>query len=210
MKIAIDGPAGAGKSTIGRAIARAFSCLFVSTGAMYRAAALGLERGLTLEQIKINITPDEKILLNQQDVTYELYTAEVDELASRAATRAEIRERLVKLQQEIAQHRNVVMEGRDIATVVLPDADVKIFLTASAEERARRRSHERDSRDVYEAILKRIRERDERDSAGFQRMQITPETMVISTEGRSLEDVIAEVLSRVSVALQERKKLGKL
>jgi cytidylate kinase len=210
MKIAIDGPAGAGKSSVGRAIARAFSCIFVNTGAMYRALALGLERGLTLEQIRIEINAEEKIFLNKQDVTSELYTAEVDELASRAATRAEIREYLIQLQRELAQHKDIVMEGRDIGTVVLPDADVKIFLTASLETRARRRADERDNRDSYEAILKKISERDARDSFGFQRLQITPDTLVIASDGRTLDEVIAEVLLRVSAALQERKKLGKL
>ncbi len=210
MKIAIDGPAGAGKSTIGRALARAFSCLFVNTGAMYRAVALGLERGLTLDQIKIQIAPDEKIFLNGQDVTAELYTAEMDEFASRVAARAEIRETLITWQQEMAQEHDVVMEGRDIGTVVLPDADVKIFLTASPEERARRRARDRKGRESFEEILRKIGERDERDSLGFDRMQLTPETIVLPTDGRPLSEVLDEVLQRASRALQARKKLGKL
>jgi cytidylate kinase len=210
MKIAIDGPAGAGKSSVGKAIARAFSCAFVNTGAMYRAVALGLERGLTLAQIRIDVTPDERIFLNGQDVTHELYTADIDELASRAATRADVREQLITLQRNIAQQRDVVMEGRDIGTVVLPEADVKVYLTASAEERARRRARDREGRESYEKILHDLRERDERDSVGFSRMQPTPETIVVSTDRRTLAEVLAEVLARVSAALQERKKLGKL
>ena len=210
MKIAIDGPAGAGKSTVGRAIADAFSCIFINTGAMYRAVALGLERGLTLEQIQIDVTPDERIVLNGKDVTSELYTAEIDELSSKVATRADIRERLVQLQRQIAHHQDVVMEGRDIGTVVLPDADVKIFLTASAEERARRRIRDRQGCETYEEILKKIRERDERDSRGFNRMQTTPQTLVIPTDCRTLDEVTREVLQHISERLKGRKKLGKL
>jgi len=210
MKIAIDGPAGAGKSTVGRAIAKAFSCIFINTGATYRAAALGLQRGVAPTEIQIDITPAERILLNGEDVTEKLYTAELDQLSSQIATRADVRGWLVELQQQMAQNRDVVMEGRDIGTVVLPDADVKIFLTASPEARARRRFRDRQGRESYAEILRKIRERDERDSFGFNRLQLTPETVVIPTDDRTLDEVIDEVLQRVSAALKDRKKLGKL
>lgn len=210
MKIAIDGPAGAGKSTVGRAIAKAFSCIFINTGAMYRAVAWGFKHNLKLSEMKIDVTPQGHFLFNGQDMTNELYTSEMDELASQVSTRPEVREFLREIQREIAQSRDVVMEGRDIGTVVLPDADVKIFLTASPEARARRRFRDRQGRETYEEILRKIRERDARDSFGFNRLQLTPETVVIPTDDRTLDEVIDEVLQRVSAALKDRKKLGKL
>lgn len=210
MQIAIDGPAGAGKTSVARALAKHFNCLLVNTGAMYRAAALGLSRGLKLSEMKIEVRSDERILLNGEDVTAQLYNPDVDELASQAAARQDVREFLIAEQQRLAHGRNVVMEGRDIGTVVLPNADVKIYLDASLEERARRRCRERQHQEPYEIVLAKMRERDARDGQGFGRLQVSLETIGISTDGRRLEEVIEEAREAVRRALQGRESSDKL
>jgi len=209
MQIAIDGPAGSGKTSVARALAKRFGCLFINTGAMYRAVALGLSQGLKLSEISIEVRPDEHVMLNGEDVTERLYTPEMDELASQVAARPEVREFLIAQQRALARDRDVVMEGRDIGSVVLPNADVKLYLDASVEERARRRCRERPNQ-PYEEILAQMRARDARDSVGFGRLQITPDTIVIRTDGRPLEDVIAEAVRLVEAALQRRSPSGKL
>lgn len=209
MKIAIDGPAGSGKTSVARTLAQHFGCLFVNTGAMYRAVALGLSQGLKLSEVQIEIRPDERVLLNGSDVTDKLYTPEIDELASQVAARPEVRGVLIAQQRALARDRDVVMEGRDIGSVVLPDADVKIYLDASVEERARRRCQERPNQ-PYEDVLAQLRARDARDGQGFGRLQIAPDTLVIRTDGRTLDDVIAEAVRAVESALQKRGLSGKL
>jgi len=209
MQIAIDGPAGSGKTSVARALAKRFGCLFINTGAMYRAVALGLSQGLKLSEISIEVRPDERILLNGQDVTDKLYTPQMDELASQVAAHPEVREFLIAQQRALARDRDVVMEGRDIGSVVLPNADVKLYLDASVEERARRRCRERPTQ-PYEEILAQMQERDARDSVGFGRLQITPDTLIIRTDGRTLEDVIVEAVRAVESALQKRGLSGKL
>ncbi len=209
IQIAIDGPAGSGKTSVARALAKRFGCLFVNTGAMYRAVALGLSQGLKLSEIQIEIRPDERVVLNGQDVTEKLYTPEMDELASQVAARPEVREFLIAQQRALAQNRDVVMEGRDIGSVVLPTAHVKLYLDASLEERARRRCRERPSQS-YADVLAHMRARDARDGQGFGRLQITPDTIVIRTDGRTLHDVIAEAVRAVEAALQRGSTSGKL
>jgi len=160
FNIAIDGPAGAGKSTIAKKVAAALSFIYVDTGAMYRAMALYMIReGLTREDAKdseafrakvaekcrdahisIEYRDGEQIvLLNGENVGGLIRTAEVSAMASLTSAVPEVRERMTQLQKELAEQQNVVMDGRDIGTVVLPDAQLKIFLTASVEVRARRR-----------------------------------------------------------------------
>jgi cytidylate kinase len=209
MQIAIDGPAGSGKTSVARALAKRFGCLFINTGAMYRAVALGLSQGLKLPELKIEVRPDERVVLNGKDVTAKLYTPQMDELASQVAARPEVREFLIAQQRALARGHDVVMEGRDIGSVVLPNADIKLYLDASVEERARRRCHERPNQS-YEDVLAQMRARDARDGVGFGRLQITPDTIVIRTDGRTLEDVIAEAVRAVEAALQRRSPSGKL
>jgi cytidylate kinase len=209
MQIAIDGPAGSGKTSIARALAKRFGCLFINTGAMYRAVALGLSQGLKLSELKIEVRPDERVVLNGKDVTAKLYTPQMDELASQVAARPEVREFLIAQQRALARDRAVVMEGRDISSVVLPNADVKVYLDASVEERARRRCRERPNQS-YEDVLSQMRARDARDGQGFGRLQIAPDTIVIRTDGRTLEEVIAEAVRAVEAALQRRSTSGKL
>ena len=209
MQIAIDGPAGSGKTSVARALAKRFGCLLVNTGAMYRAVALGLMRRLKLSDIQIEIRPNEHIFLNGEDVTEHLYTPEIDELASQVAARPEVREFLIAQQRALARDRDVVMEGRDIGSVVLPNADVKLYLDASVEERARRRCRERPNQ-PYEDVLAQMRARDARDGVGFGRLQIASDTIMIRSDGRTLDDVIAEAVRAVESALQRRSTSGKL
>ena len=153
INIAIDGPAGAGKSTIAKRVAKELSYIYVDTGAMYRAMALYLHRlGISAEdtekiaescsgaEISIEyIDGEQVVLLGGENVNPLLRTREVSEMASKSSAVPQVRTRLVQLQQELGKKQNVVMDGRDIGTVVLPDAQVKIYLTASVDVRARRR-----------------------------------------------------------------------
>jgi CMP/dCMP kinase len=204
MQIAIDGPAASGKTSVSQAIAQRFGFLLVETGKMYRAVALGLERGLSLRNMKITMGKDGRILLNGEDVNDILHTPRLDQASSRVATRPEVRDLLVSLQREIAAKRDVVMEGRDIGTVVLPHADVKIFLEASAEERAGRRARQRHEMNSG-GILEEIIERDTRD----QTRTIAPlnpafDATIIRTDNKSL----AEVTSLAIALVEERFHTG--
>lgn len=178
--IAIDGPAGAGKSTIARKIAKKMHFIYVDTGAMYRAMALYLIRnGISAEEgdkiserckdahITIEyINGEQVVLLNGEDVNGLIRTEEVGNMASASSVNKDVREKLVELQRRLAAEAEVVMDGRDIGTCVLPKADVKIYLTASSEVRAKRRCHEHAAKGEkcdLEKIEKAIKERDERD-----------------------------------------------
>ena len=180
FNIAIDGPAGAGKSTIARALAEKLAYIYVDTGAMYRAMALYLLRnGISAEDgekihqicdnIEISIAHEEgvqKIYLNGEDVSEQIRREEVGNMASKSAANPYIREKLVDLQRQLAARENVVMDGRDIGTCVLPNADVKIYLTASVHVRALRRYNEYLSKGMeadLEQIEKDIAKRDEQD-----------------------------------------------
>jgi cytidylate kinase len=145
MIVAIDGPAGAGKSTVARGVARALGFTYLDSGAMYRCVALAtLERGEEPAAVAraIGIEVGDRVLLDGRDVTEEIRTPEVSEAASRVAADPGVREAMVAKQRELMARGDWVAEGRDIGTVVAPDAEVKVFLTASGEERARRRAAE--------------------------------------------------------------------
>lgn len=204
MKIAIDGPAASGKSSVGRALAREFGCRFVETGNMYRAVALGVLRGLALEDMTIDVTSDERLILNGEDVTDRLHTAELDQMSSKVAVDPQVRAKLVALQRGLAERSDVVMEGRDIGTVVLPDADVKIFLRAGADVRARRRAVERGDRDP-EATLRELRARDERDSTrAIAPLNPAPGASIIDTDQKTLPQVISAATNLVKEHLDKR------
>ena len=179
--IAIDGPAGAGKSTIAKLVAKKRGFIYVDTGAMYRAMALYLLRtgvdtsdraaiAKACQNADISIAyqkGEQVVLLNGENVNAYLRTEEVGNMASVSSAVPEVRKKLVELQQELAAKEDVVMDGRDIGTVVLPDATVKIFLTASVEERAMRRFRELEQRgtpESYEKVLEEMRQRDYNDS----------------------------------------------
>lgn len=179
-KIAIDGPGGAGKSTVAKAVAAALHITYVDTGALYRTIGLYVKNHETdprdaaavtalLPQIHIELTHHDGvqcILLDGKDVGDSIRTQEIAMYASAVSAIPAVREFLLATQRDIAKKQSVIMDGRDIGTVVLPDADLKIYLTASAEERARRRClelSERGTPEPYEAVLREINERDEQD-----------------------------------------------
>ena len=181
FSIAIDGPGGAGKSSLAKAVAKKLSILHVDTGAIYRTIGYAaFARGLNakdesqiaplLKTIRIDMAFDEagrqKMLLDGKDVSLEIRLPEISMYASNVSALPCVRAYLLEMQRDIARKRSVIMDGRDIGTVVLPDADLKIYLTASAEERARRRClelSERGTPEPYEAVLREINERDEQD-----------------------------------------------
>lgn len=178
--VAIDGPAGAGKSTIAKIVAKEKAFIYVDTGAMYRALALYfIRKGILAEESdKISaavkdadvtieyVNGEQQVLLNGENVTPYLRTEEVGNMASASSVNPDVRKKLVELQQKLAKTSDVVMDGRDIGTCVLPDADVKIYLTASVEVRAKRRYDEliaKGQEADFEKIKKDIEERDYRD-----------------------------------------------
>ncbi len=202
MQIAIDGPAASGKTSLGAALAQQFGYLFAETGKMYRAVALGLGRGLKLDEIDISVDRNNHFLLNGEDVTDLLHSPRLDEAASRAATRPEVRRKLVSLQQQIARGRDIVMEGRDIGTVVLPQAEIKIFLEARTSSRARRRMKQRKELD-FRTTLREIVARDERDSTrDIAPLNPARDAIIMNTDQKSLEEVICEATDLVKEYLE--------
>jgi cytidylate kinase len=189
MVVAIDGPAGAGKSTVARAVARDLGFTYLDTGAMYRAAALAGADDVAALRIEID---DGRVLVDGEDVTEAIRTPEVSEAASQVAARPEVRAALVAKQQDILRAGDWVADGRDIATVVAPDAEVKVFLTASPEERARRRAEELGL--PVDRVLAEQRERDARDSGHGRSIEHAAAGAVeIDTTGLSIEDVVARI-----------------
>lgn len=181
ISIAIDGPAGAGKSTMARAVAKDLGYVYVDTGAIYRTVGYYIQMcgigprdvdGVTrlIDEVNVELQYPEDglqhMILNGRDVTDEIRSPEMSEYASKLSTLAVVRDFLLDVQRDLARKHNVVMDGRDIGTVVLPKADVKIYLTASAEVRARRRLAEfraKGQKSDFETVLREIRQRDERD-----------------------------------------------
>lgn len=210
MKIAIDGPSGAGKTTVGKALAQHFGYKFINTGLMYRAVAWGLKQGLKLTEMQIDYE-DDKVFLNGRLLRQELYSPEMDEDASKTSAIPEVRRLLIKKQRELAQAGNVVMEGRDIATVILPDAEVKIFLNASLKERTRRRLIERpDHKASFSQVLEKLKQRDERDRYGFGRLQVAKDAVIIETNNKSTTEVLEEAIKIVEETLKRVRNSGKL
>lgn len=210
--IAIDGPAGAGKSTIAKRVAKALSYIYVDTGAMYRAMALYMiQSGISPDDpaavsakcadadISIEYRRGEQVvLLNGENVNSFLRTEEVSSAASKTSANADVRKKLVQLQQELAKKQNVVMDGRDIGTVVLPDAECKIYLTASVEERARRRfrqlKRQGESADLKE-IEKEIRERDQRDmTRSISPLKQADDAVLVDSSDMTVDEVVKKIL----------------
>jgi cytidylate kinase len=204
VKIAIDGAAGSGKTTLGQALARHFGCRFVETGKMYRCVALALSRCVPLEEVSIDVSEDGAVLLNGEDVSENLYTDAVDQAASRIATRSDVRKRLLVLQRGLAEKGDVVMEGRDIGTVVLPDADVKLFLTADVRVRAERRCIQRGCCDVAR-VVEELAARDRRDkSRSLAPLKPADDATIIHTDRNTLAEVISEAIDLVKERLDAR------
>ena len=209
IAIAIDGPAGAGKSTIAKAAAKHLGFIYVDAGAMYRAIGLyTIRKGVDatdvegvkslLSEIEVTLARDENkaqlVLLNGEDVSSLIRTEQVSMAASRVSAIPEVRAFLLNLQRDLASAQNVIMDGRDIGTVVLPDAKVKIFLTASAEIRARRRYDElvaKGEEAVYEDVLADVIERDNNDmNRPIAPLKPAQDSILVDTSELNLEESI--------------------
>ena len=210
--IAIDGPAGAGKSTIAKALAKELGYHYVDTGAIYRTVAYFLDLwgispkdidGVTryIDELTINIEYDEDglqhMIMNGMDVTGEIRTQDISQKASLVSAHAIVRDMLLDMQRDVAKQYNVIMDGRDIGTVVLPKADVKIFLTASAEVRAKRRTEEliaKGQKANYQQILKEIQQRDYQDThREVAPLKMCRDSIKLDTSDMDIEQVIAEM-----------------
>ena len=205
--VAIDGPAGAGKSTIARLVAEKLGVVYIDTGAMYRAVALwALRLGLDLtdshrleqlaKEAEIELSADHRVLLNGEDVTEAIRQPAVSEAASRAAACGGVRRAMQEEQRRMAESRSVVMEGRDIGTVVFPDARVKIYLDANAGIRARRRAQETGMGELH--VAKELAERDHRDrNRPDDPLTQAPDAEYIDTTGLTVEQVEQAILRLV-------------
>ncbi|ADC87521.1 (d)CMP kinase [Staphylococcus lugdunensis] len=212
INIALDGPAAAGKSTIAKRVATQLKMIYVDTGAMYRA--------LTYKYLKLNKTEDfedliqhttlqltydpekgQRILLDDEDVTDFLRDNEVTSHVSYVASKAPIRKFAVKIQQKLAHQKGIVMDGRDIGTVVLPDAELKVYMIASVEERAERRQKDNEQRGIesnIEQLKIDIAERDQYDmNREISPLKKATDAITLDTTGKSIEEVTDEILNLV-------------
>ena len=217
INIAIDGPAGAGKSSIAKAVSAQLGYIYVDTGALYRTIALFVnENNIPDEEIEKNLEKAEvslkfidgtqRVFLGDRDVSELIRTPEISMAACRTSAIPAVRAHLLELQKKIARENNILMDGRDIGTVILPDADVKIFLTASAEERANRRYRELSEKPdcpSYEEILKDIIQRDYNDShRETAPLKQAEDAILVDTTGMNLEESSAEIIRII------HKKIG--
>ncbi|NEU31115.1 (d)CMP kinase [bacterium LRH843] len=214
MKIAIDGPAGAGKSSVAKLVAERLSFLYIDTGAMYRAltfAALrddvnlenGLELRKLLDTLQIHLIHESgiRVLLNNEDITERIRLQDVTSNVSKVASHENVRTEMVERQRKLANHGKAVLDGRDIGTHVLPDAEVKIFLTASVKERAKRRFNELVAKGLpsdLEQIEKDIANRDQLDSTReFAPLKKADDAVKIDSTDLSIEEVVEIIIGLV-------------
>jgi len=220
FSIAIDGPSGAGKSTIAKIIAKDLDIIYLDTGALYRAIGLYVfNKGIDptdanrviplLNEINIEIIPQkdgQRVILNKQDVTTDIRKHEISKYASDVSAIPKVREFLLDQQRNFAKKHSVIMDGRDIGTVILPNADVKIFLTASPEDRAKRRFKElieRGQKIEYDNVLKDILERDYNDSnRAVAPLKPADDAIIIDTTGFELADSVKLIKNTI------RERLG--
>ncbi len=211
INIAIDGPAGAGKSTVAKGVAKELGYIYVDTGALYRAIgvnalrnnigtkdAKALEKSLNGLSIELKfVDGTQRVYLNGEDVSEEIRKPEASMAASDVSSVPCVRAFLLELQRTLAENNNCLMDGRDIGTVVLPNADIKIFMTADVEERAERRMkelREKGITDSYEQILKEMKERDYQDShREIAPLKPAEDSIVFNTSGNTLEQSVKEV-----------------
>ncbi len=215
LKIAIDGPAGSGKTTTARLVAKRLGLLPVDTGAMYRAVAYEcIRRGINVndrkavEKLMDSISIDQRLIndeihtyLNGEDVSRKIRTPEVNKVVSIVSSYKKVREKLVEIQRKIAEEKDVVIEGRDIGTVVLKNADLKIYMKASIEERAKRRLKELREQGVnitFEEVLNELKKRDEMDSKReLAPLKIPEGAIVIDTTNKTIEEQVEEIIKEV-------------
>lgn len=212
ISIAIDGPAGAGKSTIARRIAKELGYYYVDTGAIYRTVAYfmdllgispkdtdGVER--YIDELTVGIEYDEDglqhMIMNGMDVTGDIRTQDISQKASLISAQSVVRDVLLDMQREVARQHNVVMDGRDIGTVVLPDANVKIFLTATAEVRAKRRTDEliaKGQKADYNKILQEIKQRDYQDThRAIAPLKMSRDSVKVDTSELNIDQVVETI-----------------
>ncbi len=217
ISVAIDGPSGAGKSTVSRSVAKAFGFIYVDTGAMYRTIGLAAFRkgldtkdkpsiiGLLPElniELKYNEQGEQRMYLNGEDVSADIRLPEISMCASNVSAMPEVRAYLMDMQRQMAKRYDVIMDGRDIGTVILPDAEVKIFLTASAEERANRRYKEliaKGNEVSFDEVLEDMKKRDAQDS-GRETAPLKPadDAVMLDTSDMSFEESIAAVCGLIT------------
>ena len=222
ITIAIDGYAGCGKSTLAKALAKALNYTFIDSGAMYRAVAFYcLEQGFIsdleeidsrqllqqLDQISINLSPDQKVWLNNQDITEVIRLPKVAGVVSKVAAIKAVRTKLVELQRQMSIGGGIVMDGRDIGTVVFPDAELKIFVTASIEVRTQRRLAELKAKgeDIDEvAVQQNLLDRDHQDSTRAESpLKQAADAVVLDTSALSREEQLAWALARVALLVTD-------
>ena len=213
MKIAVDGPAGAGKSTLARALAQKLGFIYIDTGAMYRALTwkalqmgIDLHDGASLQGLAASLDIHfetqagiQRLICAGEDITELVRTPEVNAAVSVVASFPAVREIMVSKQQRMARNSSVVMDGRDIGELVLPDAEFKFFLTASLEERARRRALEMERRGFENDFNNTKKDIEKRDRLDAERelgaLKILPDSIVIDTGRHSAEDILARILT---------------
>ena len=212
--IAIDGPAGAGKSTIAKRLAKELGYYYVDTGAIYRTVAYFLDLwGISpkdidnvnryIDELTVGIEYDEDglqhMIMNGMDVTGEIRTQDISQKASLVSAHPCVREMLLDMQRDVAKAHNVIMDGRDIGTVVLPKADVKIFLTADPEVRAKRRYDEliaKGQKANFETILKEIKQRDYQDThREIAPLKMARDSVKVDTSNMDIEQVVTEIMA---------------
>lgn len=221
FSIAIDGPAAAGKSTVAKKVAKKLGCVYIDTGAMYRAITwYALFKHINpreeesvvmlLPEISLELMPNGKVLLNDRDITEEIRSTEVAANVSFVASYKPIRLHLVDMQRKMAKNLSVVMDGRDIGSYVLPDADVKIFQVASVETRAKRRYLENRAKGLkcsINEIEENLRERDYIDSSrAFAPLKKADDAIILDTSDLTIEETVAQVIRIVKEKLGEKNE----
>lgn len=211
IRVAIDGPSGAGKSTIAKAVGKHLNLDYIDTGAMYRAVAykmavnnVALSDKEELEKLLVNTDidfSDGNIILDGEIINDKIRTPEISKMASDCSALTQVRKKLVALQKKMGETKNVIMDGRDIGTNVLPEAEFKFFMTASPEERGKRRYKELNEKDgnvTFEQVLKDIKERDHNDSTReLNPLKKAEDAIELDTTGMTIEEVINRMIKEI-------------